>query len=284
MELRTLRYFVAVVEERHVGRAAARLHMTQPPLSRALRALEAELGVTLLVRTPRGVTPTAAGELLHAEARDLLERADQARVRVAAAGGQGELRLGTLVGSIGDAGTALAAAFQHRHPRAVVRVREADLTDPTCGLRAGLVDVALTRAPFDTTGIATHVLRRDRVGVVLRADDPLASRTAVTLDELADRQWFRFADGTDPAWAAYWQRRASVTAPVVRTVSDCLHAVLWSGSIGLAPLGHDLGTGLVVVPVTDMPPSELVVAWPSGEPAPLVRTLVEIAPRVLSRA
>jgi len=278
VELRTLRYFVTVVEERHVGRAAARLHMTQPPLSRALQALEAELGVELLVRTPQGVTPTAAGELLHAEARDLLERAAQAKVRVSTAG---ELRLGVLAGSIGDAGTALAAAFRLRHPRAMVRVREADLTDPTCGLRAGLVDVALTRAPFDTTGIATHVLRRDPIGVVLRADDPLAARAALTLDELADRRWFRFADGTDPIWAAYWHQRASATAPVVRTVSDCLHAVLWSGSIGLAPLGHDLGDGLAVVPVTDMPPSELVVAWPSGDPAPLARTFVQIAPQVL---
>ena len=72
-----MRYFVAVAEERHVGRAAARLHMTQPPLSRALRALERELGVELVERTPRGVVPTAAGEVHLAEARTLLERADQ---------------------------------------------------------------------------------------------------------------------------------------------------------------------------------------------------------------
>jgi DNA-binding transcriptional LysR family regulator len=77
VDLRVLRYFVAVAEERHVRRAAERLHMSQPPLSRALRALEADLGVVLLHRTPREVTLTAAGEALHAEARALLEQAER---------------------------------------------------------------------------------------------------------------------------------------------------------------------------------------------------------------
>ncbi|MBP2472295.1 DNA-binding transcriptional LysR family regulator [Crossiella equi] len=282
MDLRTLRYFVAVAEERHVGRAAARLHMTQPPLSRALRALERELGVELLARSAQGVVPTAAGVVLLAEARELLARAEVLRQRVTAAG---ELRLGSLASGLGEAAAALADEFRRAHPEASVRVREADLTDPSCGLRAGLVDVAVTRTPFDTTGIETRLLRREGVGVVLRADDPLAGRARLVRADLAGRRWFRFAEGTDPGWAAYWQGPGadSVEAPVVRTVSDCQQAVLWSGSVGLAPLGHHLGDGLVVVPLADQPPSDLVVAWRTGGDTALVRTFTRIALRVLGQ-
>jgi DNA-binding transcriptional LysR family regulator len=149
MDLRLLRYFVAVAEERHVGRAAARLHMTQPPLSRALKQLEADLGTVLLHRTPTGVTPTAAGEALLDEARTLLERADLLRARVAAAAGPATLTIGTLADSAERTGTHLAAAFRERHPGVDVRIHEADFTDPTAGLRAGRTDVALTRSPFE---------------------------------------------------------------------------------------------------------------------------------------
>ncbi|MEU1159274.1 LysR family transcriptional regulator, partial [Streptomyces sp. NPDC005918] len=87
MELRVLQYFVAVAEELHFGRAATRLHMSQPPLSRAIKRLEAELGATLFDRSSAGVALTAVGTVLLDEARDLLDRADRARVRVSAAAG-----------------------------------------------------------------------------------------------------------------------------------------------------------------------------------------------------
>ncbi|MER5827673.1 LysR family transcriptional regulator, partial [Streptomyces mirabilis] len=108
MELRTLRYFVAVAEELHFGRAAARLHMTQPPLSRAVKQLETDLGCELLRRSPTGVTLTPAGALLHDEACTLLARADQARARVAAAAGTATLTIGTLADSAEQVGTRLA--------------------------------------------------------------------------------------------------------------------------------------------------------------------------------
>lgn len=144
MDLRLLRYFVAVAEERHFGRAAARLHMSQPPLSRAIKQLEADLGAVLLHRSATGVTLTAAGKLLYDEARALLEQADQARARVAAADGS-TLTVGTIADSAEETGTRLAAAFRQQHPGVDVRIREADFTDPTAGVRAGLADVAVTR-------------------------------------------------------------------------------------------------------------------------------------------
>ncbi|GAB2970451.1 LysR family transcriptional regulator [Saccharothrix stipae] len=277
MDLRELRYFVAVAEELHFGRAAARLHMTQPPLSRAIKRLETDLGHVLLHRSSAGVSLTPAGASLYDEARTLLARADQVRTRVAAAAGTATITIGTLADSAGQAGTRLAAAYRAHHPEVHVRIREADFTDPTTGLRAGLVDVALTRAPFDDTGIVTHVLRSDPVGVVLRVDDPLAGRESVHTDELADRRWFRLPEGTDPVWQAYWSGGRHRDGPVVRTVHECLQAVLWNGSVGLAPLAHALPEGLTVVPLVDLPPSRLVVAWADGDPGPLVRSFARIA-------
>jgi DNA-binding transcriptional LysR family regulator len=277
MELRTLRYFVAVAEELHFGRAATRLHMTQPPLSRAIRQLETDLGAALLRRSPAGVTLTPAGTALYGEARTLLEHADRTRARVAAAAGDQTLTIGTLVDSVQLAGDRLAAAFRARHPEAGVRIREADFTDPTSGLRAGLVDVAVTRAPFDDAGITTRVLRTDPIGVVLRTDDPLAARATLRLADLAGRRWFRLPEGTDPVWRAYWTVAGPAgDGPVVRTVQECVQAVLWNGTVGLAPLDHALTGGVTLVPLADMPPSRLVLAWRSADAGPLVRSFVEI--------
>ncbi|MFI7708574.1 LysR family transcriptional regulator [Nonomuraea sp. NPDC049480] len=282
MDLRTLRYFVAVAEELHFGRAAARLHMTQPPLSRAIKQLETDLGCELLRRSPTGVALTPAGTCLYDEARTLLAQSDQARARVAAAAGTATITIGTLADSAEQAGTRLVAAYRRHHPGIRVRVREADLSDPTAGLRAGIVDVALTRAPFDDTGIVTHVLRSDPVGVVLRADDPLADRDSLRLRDLADRQWFQLPEGTDPVWRAFWTgpTGSRQDGPVVRTAHECLQAVLWNGTVGLMPLAHALPEGLTAVPLSDMPPSRLVVAWNGAGPGPLVRSFTRIAATV----
>jgi DNA-binding transcriptional LysR family regulator len=287
MDLRSLRYFVAVAEERHFRRAAERLHMTQPPLSRAIRHLETDLGTVLLHRSPAGVTLTAAGTELYDQARALLEQAELARARVTAAGGTAIITVGTLADSGGEAGTRLAGAFRHRHPGVDVLIREADFTDPTTGLRAGLADVGLTRAPFDDTGISTRTLRCDPVGVVLRADDPLAGRAALSLRDLDGRPWCQLPDGTDRLWRAYWNGTTAAgqlrDGPVVRTVHECLQAVLWNGTIGLTPLTHAVPDGLTCVPLADMPPSPLVIAWNTADGNPLVRSFIQIATAAYGR-
>lgn len=277
MELRTLRYFVAVAEELHFGRAATRLHMSQPPLSRAIRQLETEIGAALLNRSAAGVTLTPAGTALLEEARALLARADRVRVRVAAAAGAATLTVGILGDSTDPGARRLAAAYRSRHPGVEVRIRDTDLTDPTCGLRAGLVDVALTRGPFDETGLTVHELRADPVGAVLRADDPLARRDRLRLADLAGRRWFRFPDGTDPLWQAYWNGGEPRKGPVVRAVQECLQAVLWNGTVGMTPLGHEPPGELVVVPLAGMAPSRVVAAWNENDPNPLLRSFVRIA-------
>ncbi|MDH6119075.1 DNA-binding transcriptional LysR family regulator [Kitasatospora sp. GAS204A] len=277
MELRTLRYFMAVAEELHFGRAASRLHMSQPPLSRAVKQLETELGAALFDRSSAGVTLTAAGAVLLDDARALLDQADRVRVRVAAAAGTATITVGFLGDSTDPDATRLADAYRRRHPHVEVRIRETDLTDPTCGLHAGLVDVALTRGPFDETGLMVRQLRADPVGALLRTDDPLARRDRLKLADLADRRWFRFPQGTDPGWQSYWNGGEPRQGPVVRAVQECRQAVLWNGTVGMTLLDHEPAAGLTVVPLIDMAPSRVVAAWNEGDPNPLIRSFVQIA-------
>ncbi|MFF8639729.1 LysR family transcriptional regulator [Streptomyces sp. NPDC015345] len=277
MELRVLRYFVAVAEELHFGRAATRLHMSQPPLSRAIKQLETEVGALLFARSPAGITLTPVGAVLLDEARALLEQADRVRERVTAAAGVATITVGILGDSTDPGATRLAAAYRRSHPGIDIRVRDTDLTDPTCGLRAGLVDVALTRAPFNETALTVRELRTDPVGVVLRADDPLARRGRLQLADLGDRRWFQFPRGTDPIWQSYWNGGEPREGPVVRVVQECLQAVLWNGTVGLAPLGHDLPAQLAAVPLIDMAPSRVVAVWNEGDTNPLTRSFIEIA-------
>ncbi|WP_179851276.1 LysR family transcriptional regulator [Streptomyces sp. TLI_55] len=277
VELRTLRYFVAVAEELHFSRAATRLHMSQPPLSRAIKRLETEVGAPLFVRSPVGVTLTAVGLVLLDEARALLDHADRVRARVSAAAGTTTLTIGILGDGTDPAVTRLAAAYRRRHPGIDIRIRDTDLTDPTCGLHAGLVDIALTRAPFDETALTVRTLRADPVGVVLRADDPLACRDRLRLADLSDRRWFQFPQGTDPVWQSYWNGGSPREGPVVRAVQECLQAVLWNGTVGLAPLGHDLPAEFAVIPLTDMTPSRVVAVWNEGDTNPLIRSFVDVA-------
>jgi DNA-binding transcriptional LysR family regulator len=106
---------------------------------------------------------------------------------------------------------------------------------------------------------AARFRRSDRVGDVLRTDDPLAGRASLLLADLADRPWFQLPDGTDPIRRDYWNGATSVgerpAGPVVRTVNECLQAVLWNGTVGIAPLTHALPDGLTWAPLDDMSPS-----------------------------
>ncbi|WP_327071237.1 LysR family transcriptional regulator [Kitasatospora sp. NBC_01302] len=283
MELRTLRYFVAVAEELHFGRAASRLHMSQPPLSRAIKQLETETGAALFDRSSAGVSLTPVGAVLLDEARALLDHAEQVRTRLARAAGAATLTVGLLGDGTDPGTTRLARAYRRRHPRVEVRIRETDLTDPTCGLRAGLVDIAVTRAPFDTAGLITQELRADPVGALLRTDDPLARRDSPDLADLADRRWFRFPEGTDARWQSYWHGREPREGPVVRAVQECQQAVLWNGTVGMTLLDHEPAAGLTVVPLADMPPSRVLAAWNKGDTNPLIRSFVQVATAAYQR-
>ncbi|MFD7027302.1 LysR family transcriptional regulator [Streptomyces sp. NPDC059917] len=270
MDLRALRCFVAVAEEGHFGRAAVRLGLAQPPLSRRIRDLEAELACRLFDRIPTGARLTAAGEVLLPEARDLLVRAERARERVRAAESVREVVLGTVAGAGLDAGAAALAVLRGTHPGLRVRLHEAPLTDPTGGLRERRVDLALTRLPFDTSGLTIRQLGTEPLVAALPADDPLAARPRLHVRELVGRARFRLPVGTDARWRAYWLAAdEDATGPVVTSAEECLHAVVWDGVTGLLPAGaarRHARPGITFVPVDGHPPSRVVLARRADAP------------------
>ncbi|WP_308162867.1 LysR family transcriptional regulator, partial [Nocardia alni] len=175
VEMRELRYFVAVAEELHFGRAAQRLGMAQPPLSRSIGQLERRLGVTLLHRTSRAVSLTEAGSVLLQEARAVLDAAEAAERRTRrAATPRSEIVLATKAGASSELLAKLLAAYAAEPDAAAIEVLLCGPAEQEQMLRDGRADVALLHRPFDSTaGFDTEELRHDQQVVVLPAGHPL---------------------------------------------------------------------------------------------------------------
>ncbi|MEU6644732.1 LysR family transcriptional regulator [Saccharomonospora sp. NPDC046836] len=203
MELRHLRYFLAVAEELHFGRAADRLGIRQPPLSQQIRALERDLGVTLFDRSSRTVRLTAAGETLRTTARDVLTSAQAARQATQQAG-RGDS--GTLVlGFVGSATLALLPRtlrrFRERYPGVGLTLRELTTVQQARALHAGTLDIGLLRPPLtagDAAGLDVQPLGAERLLVALPADHPLAAEGAVSAERLAGEQFVLFPRDLGP--------------------------------------------------------------------------------------
>lgn len=191
MELRQLRYFVAVAEELHFRRAALRLHVAQPPLSQQIQRLERELGSELFRRTRRKVELTSAGEVFLAEARRTLvhaERAEEA-VRSAARGEAGWLRVG-FVGSISyDLLPRLLREFRERYPRVQMELRQLTTEDQVEGLRRGDIDVGLVRELESVEGLTVVPLLKEPLLAALPDNHPLSERESVSLAELSEERF-----------------------------------------------------------------------------------------------
>ena len=190
MELRHLRYFIAVAELENVTRAAARLHVSQPPLSRQIRDLERELGVSLFDRSTRGVQLTEAGETFLAEARAVLRRADDAvdAINAVIAGRRGKVRVGHASGvltlEIFNRGL---RSFSRSHPHVKVDLREMSTQGILRGLRDRTLDIALavTISPGDFEGLAVETLGTYALYVAVSAQHRFARLRAVPVRDLA---------------------------------------------------------------------------------------------------
>jgi DNA-binding transcriptional LysR family regulator len=192
MELRHLRYFRAVAEERHFGRAAVRLHMAQPPLSQQIRQLESELGVTLLRRSTRKVELTPAGEAYLARVREILTAVDAAgeEAHRVDAGLEGRLAIGCVGSATYSLLPALARALREELPGIDFTFRgEMLVPDLADALRAGAIDLALLRPPLDDTGLSVRHLRRERLLVALPDGHRLAARQRIRLVDLREEEF-----------------------------------------------------------------------------------------------
>ena len=177
MELRHLRYFVAVAEEQNVTRAAARLHVSQPPLSRQIRDLEAELGVSLFERSARSVRLTEAGRVFLIEAQAVLTRAEEATqtVKAIASGRRGEIHVGYAPSLTVELLPHALRAFQQQSPGVRVTLHDLSTEEMLDGLRERRLHVSMMIRPNDRvlSGLTFHELRRYAVCVALPAGHPL---------------------------------------------------------------------------------------------------------------
>jgi len=206
MELRHLRYFVALAEELHFSRAAERLGISQPPLSQQIRALEEELGARLFERTSRAVALTEAGRLFLGEARATLEQADRARLVAARAqrGEIGELTVGIFPSALlVDPVARAILGFRRRHPGVRLVLRERAVHAAVRDLAGGALEIAFLRhttRPDVPAGFQLTEMMREPMVLVLHRDHPLTrSRGPVPLEALSAEPFVHFSPRSDSA-------------------------------------------------------------------------------------
>jgi len=201
MELRHLRYFVAVAHEGHITRAAEKLRMQQPPLSQQIQALEREVDATLFLRHPRGVTLTDAGRAFLADAEQILSDVEHAKIRArrTARGETGRIAVGFTTSAPFHPLVARAMReFRTRRPDVSFVLEESSSADMVSGLRDGRLDVAFIRSGLvDPEGITVHALLQEDTAVAFPAKHPLSKKPALALKELSEETFilYRRPDG-----------------------------------------------------------------------------------------
>lgn len=276
LETRELRYFVAVAEELHFGRAAVRLGIAQPPLSRAIRRLEQRLGVELLRRDRRAVALTDAGRVLLREARTALDAVSGAARRTRRAGNpQRTLVLATKAGASHQLLQRLLDAVASEPGAAPIEVLLCEVGEQARLLRDGRADVALMHQPFDDlAGFDTEDLFVEGQVALLPAGHPLTSRDQLTLADVHDvpdlpiARWPRL-DGSYP----------DGPGPEVHTQSQLAQLVALGRTLLVIPASSRAWQwpDHVAVPVVDAPNVTTVIAWPPNNQSPAVASLVRSA-------
>jgi DNA-binding transcriptional LysR family regulator len=273
VELRRLRYFVAVAETLHFGRAAARLHMSQPPLSRQIQQLELEIGTVLFRRNKRRVELTEAGAHLLVEARRLLADAEMLgeRVRKVASGDIGHLALGFISAVDYSVLPMLLSAYREAFPGVALDLRELTTDVQHLELSEGRIDAGMLLSPIEDDDLATLPLLREPLVVALPASDPLAkTRAPFSLAALAPRGFVCFPRPMAPGlhdMIVKFCRSAGFTPRVTQEAIQLQTIVsLVSAGLGVALVPASLRTlqraGVVYRPVREVSPLVTVLlAW-----------------------
>src|SRR6516165_7866543 len=279
--LRDLRYFVAVADELNFTRAAERLHLSQPALSKQVRGLETTLRAQLFRRDRRQVELTAAGAALLTVARGLLRDWDEgiAVVADAAAAEARVLRVGTLT-SIGRAlFPAIVDHFAKRQPGWRVELRSFGWGDATGGLSDHTADAAFVWLPVGAADIESEVLATERLFVALSTRHPLAERVEVEFAEIMSEPVAALPASAGPLrdfWLAIDQRagRAPRVAAEVSTADEVFEIVSSGAAVTLPAEGNAAiysRQGIVCIPVSGLEPARLAIAWRRDDKRPAVR-------------
>ncbi|MDB6139056.1 MAG: hypothetical protein JWO94_2128 [Verrucomicrobiaceae bacterium] len=225
MELRHLRYFVVVAEEQNITRAAVRLHVSQPPLSRQIRDLEQELGVALFERSAQSVRLTEAGSAFLGEARAVLFRVDQAVDKVRAVGSQcaGVLRVGYAPSPTVELLPPALRAFGKALPRVKVLLHDMTGGEMLEGLNHDKLDVVLIVKPAlkSTRGMNVETLREYRVGIAIPPGHPFTKRKGVTVKEAAAEPLVAYSRKDYPDYFEMLERLLGKAFKTIQVVEEC---------------------------------------------------------------
>ncbi len=288
MELRHLRYFVAVAEELHFGRAAERLGMAQPPLSQQIKGLEQEIGVSLLLRTKRRVRLTGAGEIFLRESRKVLAKAEQAvrAAQHAARGETGELAVGFVSSAVYGKVPSIFNLMRTLYPDVSLTLQDLSSEEQVEAMLAYRLDVGFVRPPVPTASLLEmRVIWREPLVVVIPRDHRLAKRRMIALEELAEEPFLLIPRYFAPGFYEQLMdhcRRAGFSPKTVQEARSAPTIVnLIAGGMGVSIVPASIRSlqreGVVYRPIAPpAPTTDLAVMWRPEDESPCLRSFLEI--------
>ncbi|QKV74611.1 LysR family transcriptional regulator [Amycolatopsis sp. Hca4] len=274
LETRELRYFIAVADELHFGRAAERLGIAQPPLSRAIQQLERRLGVTLLERNRRGVSLTGAGEILRQEGRVALDATAAAVRRTRRAGANDRLVLAVKAGAFHELLNKLLDAYAAEPGAAEIEVLPSGTCEQEEMLRDGRADVALMHTPFNSlTGFDSVALMTEPQVAILPARHRLTKRKTLSLNEISD-----IPDLPLARWAGNGTYQPG-PGPEIHDQTQLAQLIALGRTVAVFP--ESARTWLweehAAVPLSDAPPVTTHIVWPAHSRSRVLAELIRTA-------
>ena len=295
MELRHLRYFVAVAQELHYGRAAERLYIAQPPLSQQIIQLEKEVGVPLLVRNSRRVQLTPAGQAFLEDATDILARVEQAalRARRASRGEAGWLGVGFVASATHELLPAILRAFRGQFPDVELALHELSTAGQTLALHEQKIHVAFARPPIEDQAFVVEILAQETLVVALPQDHPLVVQSEVPLTMLAGESFITYPRQPKPSFTDYVIQVCEEAGFVPRITQEALQMQtalsLVAAGLGVSLLPASVQAvqrrGVVYRPAptaTAAPP--LTVAYRRQDSSPVLARFLDVMRAVIAAA
>lgn len=290
MDVHKARAFLAVAEDLHFGRAAQRLHMAQPPLSRLIRALEEELGAELFERNPRRVSLTPVGEALVEPARELVMQSERITqlARRAQRGETGRIRLGFAGASVNAIVSALTHRLRNTRPDLTLELSGSLLSQPGMEqLRSGALDAVVGRWDVLPRDIDSHVVAEEQLLVAIAADHRLAAAESVSAADVADEPWVVLPGGSGATLSTRLNQlamRGHFVPRIVETAVDsATQLLLVDAGAGIALTFSGVRENVPVHTVVFRPlapslgPVDVRLAWRRADVSPALASLIEVA-------
>jgi DNA-binding transcriptional LysR family regulator len=291
LELRHLRYFLAVAEELNFSRAAERLHIAQPALSAQIRSVEKQIGVDLFVRTTRRVELTAAGELLLGDAREIVKRADEAVARLGALarGQRGALRVGFLGHGAGETSTEILRRFGAEFPAIEVELVESRTLE---GAQRQVVerdtDAGFVWLPILHEELEVEAIASERKLVAMHPEHRLASKRAIVPDDLVDEPivapWDRYTRETLTFWLGPFRDARRDFDVYAESIDECMNFVVRGLAVYCVPESVERFYGrpdVVFRPLLGVEPAAIALVWHRESESPAVASFVEVTRTVV---